>query len=289
MDRIEARKHIRNGAIAAFISGLMTSLMVLVAMSSDDTDSLKLFNDPAMLVDIVLIFLLACGVFFKSRAAAVAMLIYFIISKIVITVEQGAPSGLIVGLIFIYFFFQAVRGTFTYHRLEKLENPEYKSTSKWAYFLGIPFMIVFALLMLVGGLSMTGILPSTKILTGRELTATNRIDLIESNLIYKDETVIYFYSNGLASILEEGVFLTEDRVHYFVTENTGEIFSYPIELTMVSKITLLSQGDSFEPSIYRIDTEDPEVWAQVPLSIEGNLDKDFIRALKRRSPNLVVE
>ena len=117
MDRIEALKAIRYGATAALISGVMTSIVVLVAISSDNTGSLRFFNDSAMIVDIALIFLLACGIFFKSRAAAVAMLIYFIISKILITVEQGEPSGIVLGLVFIYFYFQAVRGTFSYHRL----------------------------------------------------------------------------------------------------------------------------------------------------------------------------
>ena len=53
------------------------------------------------------------------RTCAVVMFIYFLISKILVVVETGQASGLVMGVVFLYFYWQGVVGTFAYHRLMK--------------------------------------------------------------------------------------------------------------------------------------------------------------------------
>ena len=100
----EILKKIKHGWIAAIVSGVMTFLVVLLTINT------------GALIDVVLIFILAFGIYKKSRFAATFMLLYFLLSKIWIIVETGKPSGFW-SLIFLYFYFQAMVATYRYHKL----------------------------------------------------------------------------------------------------------------------------------------------------------------------------
>ncbi len=112
----EILKKIKHGWIAAIISGVMTLGVTLLAINTGALDGLY---DIWSMVDVVLIFLLAFGIYKKSRFAATFMLLYFLLSKIWLIVETGKPSGLFFSLIFLYFYIQATVGTFQYHKLIK--------------------------------------------------------------------------------------------------------------------------------------------------------------------------
>ncbi len=68
------------------------------------------------LLDVAFIFLLSFGVYKKNRTAALLLFFYFIISKILMTIETGKYTGLGAAAIFGYFLFNGVRGTFAYHK-----------------------------------------------------------------------------------------------------------------------------------------------------------------------------
>ena len=77
------------------------------------------------LLDVVLIFALAFGISRKSRACAVAMLIYFVASKIIMMVQTGHPSNVVGLILFGWLFLQGVKGTFAYHELTGGDELEY--------------------------------------------------------------------------------------------------------------------------------------------------------------------
>ncbi|MGD8559546.1 MAG: hypothetical protein PVG89_01400 [Gammaproteobacteria bacterium] len=108
-------KKIRNGWVAAVISGGITLLITVAAMYGADFTG---FGGPELIIDVVLIFVLAYGIYKKSRVAATFMLVYFIFSKIIIWSETGQFNGIILALVFLYFYTQAMIGTFQYHRLK---------------------------------------------------------------------------------------------------------------------------------------------------------------------------
>lgn len=110
----DIRKKIKNAWVAAVISGSMTLVVTLIAMSGTDILGFSAWE----LLDVALVLLLAFGIYKKSRACAVAMLAYFVLSKILMMVESGKPSGLPLAIVFIYFFWQGVSGTFAYHKLK---------------------------------------------------------------------------------------------------------------------------------------------------------------------------
>jgi hypothetical protein len=74
---------------------------------------------PLSLVDVVVVFALAYGIHKRSRTCAVITFVYFVVSKIVQCVDMGDAKPIYVGILFGFFFFQGIRGTFAYHRLRR--------------------------------------------------------------------------------------------------------------------------------------------------------------------------
>lgn len=111
----ELLKKIKHAWIAALISGTITLVVTLLAISGQSILGFSAWE----LIDVAIIFSLAFGIFKKSRTCAVLMLTYFIISKIILMMEQGKPTGIVMALVFIYFYWQGVTATFAYHKLKK--------------------------------------------------------------------------------------------------------------------------------------------------------------------------
>jgi len=112
----DIRKRINGGFIAALVSGVWTLILSLVAIYSSIGDSLF---GIWTLIDVVLIFALAFGIYKRSRFAASFMVAYFLLSKVLIVLNTGRVTGLILAIIFAYYFIRAMIGTFQYHKLLK--------------------------------------------------------------------------------------------------------------------------------------------------------------------------
>ena len=76
------------------------------------------------MVDVVLIAIMAFFIYKKSRTAATLMFFYFVISKFAQWYELGNVQGLPMALIFMYFYFNAMRGTFIWHSKYKNQDAE---------------------------------------------------------------------------------------------------------------------------------------------------------------------
>lgn len=103
---------IRGTWIAGAICGGITLAVTLLAISGTSILGYSAWE----LFDVALVFGLTFGIYKKSRVCAVLMLLYFIASKVILTMESGKPNGIVVGLIFLYYFYQGVVGTFAYHK-----------------------------------------------------------------------------------------------------------------------------------------------------------------------------
>lgn len=281
MDRTQALKAIKNGAIAATVSGVFTLGVVIFALSSSAQGDLATWNDPANFIDVVLVFLCAFGIYRKSRTAAVVLLIYFIVSKIMIALSMGQVRGLLVSLIFLYFFARAVQGTFTFHKLERAENPAYKPPPRWYWFVGIPFGVIMFSLVGMGLLTMTGTLPSTEVLPGSRLPSHQVETLLSERIIDEGEQVEYFYSAGLFSILEDGNLLTDQRVISYFKNEQGELEIYELYLPEISDVILIEEGSYLNDSIYQLHGQTEDAWFNIVLSAEMGGDLEFIQRLKR--------
>jgi hypothetical protein len=114
----EVLKKIKNAWVAAIISGSITLIVTLLAIFGKSFFGFTAWE----LTDVALIFGLAYGIYKKSRTCAVLMLVYFICAKILIMYETGKPSGLIMALIFIYYFALGVSGTYDYHKIVRAQS-----------------------------------------------------------------------------------------------------------------------------------------------------------------------
>jgi len=284
MDREDAIKAIRQGAIAACVSGAMTTLIYVVAkLSKADSDSfLGYYNDHAILFDIVLIFLLAWFIYKKSRVAAIAMFLYFIFAKVYTSIETGEFTGGILSLVFLYFFGRAVWGSFSYHRIEKAENPDYKKGKKWIWFIVIPIATVFVFLLGFGMMTITGFAPSTEVQSGQELHENHLEKLIMAEIVSSRGDVEYFYSEGVLSVLEGGNILTGDEVISYTKNEEDELEVFSIKIEDVTSINVIEEGGTLTDAIYRISDDNAESWVEVWLSVENDGHLKFINALESK-------
>jgi len=282
MNREEAIKATQYGAIAACISGGLTLAVVLFAIFSNASDTFSIWNDPSNLFDIILIFGCAYGMYKKSRFAAVLMFVYVIFSKIFIGIELGRASGIGMALIFLYYYGRAIQGAFSFHKIEKSENPNYKPTPKWSYYIGIPLVIIFVALLGFGLLTMTSIMPSTEIQSSDEMLQKDKDTLLSNNIITRDDNIQYFYSGGFTSILEGGSILTEDRVILYMPDEKEEIEVYELYFDNISSVELIQMGNWMNDSIYKVNSYQPDAWLKLALSTEGRGDVVFIEALRSK-------
>lgn len=111
----EAKQQIKAAWIAGIVSTVIT-LIATLALSGSDAGSF-------LWIDVFLSAGFTFGIYKKVRACAVSMLAYFILSKVLqisaaVQTDAGInPIAIGFGCLFIYFYTQGVRGTYTYHRL----------------------------------------------------------------------------------------------------------------------------------------------------------------------------
>lgn len=281
MDKIQAIKATKNGAVAALISAGITAAVTLFAITTaaEGAGFLAVFNDPFNFVDVVLVLICAFGMYKQSRIASVAIFIYFIFAKIFIAIQSGETTGITTGLLWLYFYGKAIQGSFAYHKFEKAENPDYKGITKWTYIIGIPTTLIVLLLATLAITSSVGIIPSIEVLSAKEIKNDDLILLQNEGIISEEDEVEFFYSQGVLSILESGNILTQDRVIYYLTNENDEIELYEIFIEEITDIVLETEGGVIDDSVYKITTDEPERWMRLFLSTENGGDKKFIDAL----------
>ena len=276
----QAIKASRNGATAAFISGTLTALVFLYALSANADGFIGIWNDPTIVVDVIIIFGCAIGMMRNSRAAAITITVYWVFSKAFLYIESGQATGLGVGLILLYFYGKAIQGSFAYHRIRKDEDPDYQAAPRWYYYVGIPSGLIFALLTGFGLLTMTGHVPSTEVVAGSTLTAEDRDSLVANGILYEDEEIEFFYSFGLVSILEGGSILTDRAVVSYFVNDDQQLVPYELAFDQVRNIELYQEGNYLNDAIYRIESYEEDAWIAIQLSTEGRGDVRFVEALR---------
>src|SRR5262245_35407815 len=119
-----AEKKIKGGWVCSLISAFLTLLFALLGNSGvqiDAYNNYNLFN----LLDVFILSVCTFGIYRKSRVASTSMLVYFLGNKIWMWWGHlPGGIGIILSLILIYFYFEAMRGTFIYHRLLHNNNQE---------------------------------------------------------------------------------------------------------------------------------------------------------------------
>jgi hypothetical protein len=101
--------------ICAFISAAITLVATLLSLGGAfKVDSLDI--TPLMFSDVILLIGLGIGVFFKSRICAIVLFIYFVFSKYITWKNGTSLEGMLIGLLFLYFYMQGALGSIAYHQ-----------------------------------------------------------------------------------------------------------------------------------------------------------------------------
>ncbi len=114
-----AEKQIRNAWISGLIVCVITTITALVVSTMNTENTIVPATPFEMMFTVFIIGGLTVGVYFKNRGCAIALCVLFIIDKIATFAATGKFSGVILTLIFIYYFAYGIQGTFTYHILKK--------------------------------------------------------------------------------------------------------------------------------------------------------------------------
>jgi|GEM_PF-2706458 len=276
MDRAAATKATKAGAIAALISGIITTVIFLGAFLSNAQGDFAYFNDPWIIIDIVLVFALAYFIFKNSRVAAVVMFFYFLLSKLVLGIELNNVASIPVSLAFLYFFGQAVRGAFAFHKIEKAENPNYSSPKKWVIISG---SIVAAVLFILVGIGLLA--PPVGVVAGEELAERFKKKLVSAEIIGENETISYFYTPAIMDVSAEGTLITDERIILYMPDENGAVSVYYLDLKDVRNIHEIQKGSFVDDSVYRIETDEAEKWMQVPLSVDSDGHLLFVKDVEQ--------
>lgn len=119
MDKDNANYSIKVAFIAALISGSVTLILLLLNLAGIIDLGLTIID----FVDVILVFGLSYGIYRKSRAAAIIMVLYFIGSKIIMSPEFriGAMS-----ILFILIFIRGAVATFIVRKHSKHDKKKSK-------------------------------------------------------------------------------------------------------------------------------------------------------------------
>jgi len=111
MTPAQITRSIRLGWGGAAVSAIITLLFTFI-VSSVAPSALILWAVTSALVTGAL----GYGVYRRSRAAAVALLVLFLVSRIWYYLEAGSLGSPLLSIIFLYCFVEGVRGTFAHHK-----------------------------------------------------------------------------------------------------------------------------------------------------------------------------
>lgn len=270
MNEEQANKAIIVGAIAACISGVFT---VLIAMRSTAA------NNPASMVDAVLLFALAFGVFKRSRAAAVSLFVYLLMGKLIVLVQTGKVPGVLFSLVFLVLYARAIAGTYALRKIWRTANPEAKTKRGWVHWLAVSGGIIGLTLVLFGMILESGLIATGDVQPGAELRPQWRTRLETEGVLRPGEPVVYF-ALELFTPEDMGTLLTDKRVITYSREDNGKLAIFAIHTQDLESVTKVDDSGTLSPSLYEVES----AITVFPLELfaEGGLDVEFIDTLRRQ-------
>ena len=281
----EAKVATRNGAVAAVISACLTLAVWLFSAVTNAQDSFfSIFNDPLILGDVILLFCLAFAISRHSRAAAMFLFVYFVGSKIIIGIEVGRVTGVVMSLVFLYFYGKAIQGAFVYHKLAPENDDAYSPPKKsHGIFTGV-IAALFIALMGFGLFIQSGAVPDTKVLAGDAVAEWQKKELAEIGVFNEREELLYMYSYGLSSLKAGGSLLTNFRVVSWMENENQELEASQLYYDQIDRVELVEQGNFLNDSLYKVYGADGAEWEWIALylSVEKGGNERFVEELRSR-------
>jgi hypothetical protein len=112
----KALKATKTAYIAAIVSASITLIASIAAAAGHTFDGR---TSTWMALDAILIYALAYGIYKNSRICSSLMFVYWVAIKLIAFAKPNSNETLPIAIIFTYFFFMGIVGTFAYHKLAK--------------------------------------------------------------------------------------------------------------------------------------------------------------------------
>ncbi len=107
---------IKNAWVAGLISAGIT--LVFTGLAIGGISFSGIFT-AWQLLDVALVLGFSYGIYRKSRVCATLLLLHFVSSKVIIFSQTGSAQGVVLAVVFLYYYALGVHGTFVYHKLVK--------------------------------------------------------------------------------------------------------------------------------------------------------------------------
>lgn len=170
--------------------------------------------------------------------------------------------------------------------IENLNGPQLIQEERSSHSIGnfAVYLIggaLFALLVL----SSFNYLPSSEVVGGSRMSKNHLMFLAEEGLIDDNERILYFYSNGIISIKDDGQFISDGYVvSYFRNPEDGKLYGGNSAYGDIEDVSVEWSNSFLDNTVVRvtdIDNNEFELW----LSSAAERDKLFVDELMRRWKN----
>lgn len=274
-----------NGARAALALAVLTFIShFLISSLSNNTFFALSTNENSL--DIIFLMFCAYGILKNSRLAALIMLVTYLSGILFFIFEYKRYSGFVISLMFLYFFINAVRGTFYYHKIMIKDEPKLERRNKFFKYLGLPIFSLYSLGLGIVVLQSSTLLPSSNVQYGAVISKKDVQTLIDNNIINYNDEIQLFYSYGLISILNGGNIITNDRVIIYLKLDNDEVLVQDLYFDEIAKIEILQKGNFLNDTIIKVWDLSDQNWIPLAITTSSNGDKLFINTIIVNSPNL---
>lgn len=129
MDLKRANRAINLACGGGVVSGLFTLNDSIIAWFGYSFARAAIFN----FLGAILIFGMTFGIYKKNKVCAIILFVYWVASKsvaskVMYVQPKGYLPGIFIAILFGYFFFEGIRGTFAYHKIVKSKTKPDKKT-----------------------------------------------------------------------------------------------------------------------------------------------------------------
>lgn len=122
----------------------------------------------------------------------------------------------------------------------------------------------------------TGQVPDSKAVTGNELSDSVQQKLVESGIVFENETIEYYYSEGLTSFVDYGNLFTDARVvSYELDPETNDRHIYSANYNDISEFKFEKSEDMLEDSVIEVYEAGEYSFALIVSNEEDGDDKFY--------------
>ena len=123
---------------------------------------------------------------------------------------------------------------------------------------GVFAMVLFMALMVIGFMSQSGVIPDGDLYTNEKLPETVRLELKSKDILEEGEVISYYQPESMFSYLESGTVFTQKGIHYFETNEEGEVIVWDFPFDTMGKLVLENEDIALGIELITIEIYDKE-------------------------------